>query len=113
MQFKHLIGTAGDGLWSGEAKNVQLTDIHVPYITDEKDFGELRVIFDISNWDIHTDGLIYTDQHFINTLSVLLFTKGFAVTDISYSEQGMQGENYVSFDVGPKFIASWEKFNAK
>ena len=26
-----------------------------------------------------------------------------------YSEQGMQGDDYVSLDVGKDFIASWEK----
>jgi hypothetical protein len=30
--------------------------------------------------------------------------------DVDYSEQGMQGDNYVSFDVGAKFLKSWKKF---
>jgi hypothetical protein len=28
--------------------------------------------------------------------------------DVGYSEQGMQGDDYVSLDVGESFIASWE-----
>jgi hypothetical protein len=36
---------------------------------------------------------------------------GLAGDDVGYSEQGMQGDNYVSCDVGGKFIASYkEKF---
>jgi hypothetical protein len=27
-----------------------------------------------------------------------------AILDVSYSEQGMQGDNYVSMDVGPQFL---------
>jgi hypothetical protein len=29
------------------------------------------------------------------------------VVDICYSEQGMQGDNYVSLDVGKDFLDSW------
>ena len=36
-----------------------------------------------------------------------LETQGLDATDVSYSEQGMQGDNYVSLDVGDQFIASW------
>jgi hypothetical protein len=28
--------------------------------------------------------------------------------NVTYSEQGMQGDNYVSLDVGANFITSWE-----
>jgi hypothetical protein len=33
---------------------------------------------------------------------------GLAGDDVGYSEQGMQGDNYVSCDVGGKFIASYK-----
>jgi hypothetical protein len=29
------------------------------------------------------------------------------VVDLCYSEQGMQGDNYVSLDVGKDFLDSW------
>jgi hypothetical protein len=33
---------------------------------------------------------------------------------LCYSEQGMQGRNYVSLDVGKEFLDSWSnKFNVK
>jgi hypothetical protein len=37
-------------------------------------------------------------------LKELLVQKGFDVKDVSYSEQGMQGDTYVSCDVGERFI---------
>jgi hypothetical protein len=30
------------------------------------------------------------------------------VVDLCYSEQGMQGDDYVSFDIGADFLRSWE-----
>jgi hypothetical protein len=35
------------------------------------------------------------------------FTRN-AVNDINYSEQGMQGYNFVSMDVGPEFLREVE-----
>jgi hypothetical protein len=37
-------------------------------------------------------------------LKELLTQKGFDASDVSYSEQGMQGDTYVSCDVGERFI---------
>jgi len=111
MDFNHLIGTAGEGLWSNEAKNVQLQSIEVPYINKEETFGELRVYFDTAMWDISKDGLIYTDDHFLKALQTLIMLVGMSGSDVSYSEQGMQGEDYVSLDVGPDFIKTWKKIN--
>jgi len=79
----------------------------VPYINDEATFGELRVYFDTETWDTRDHGLIYTDDQFERELKSFLEALGFDVTDVGYSEQGMQGDNYVSLDVGDKFIASW------
>jgi hypothetical protein len=31
------------------------------------------------------------------------------VVDLCYSEQGMQGDNYVSLDVGKEFLDSWAR----
>jgi len=41
-----------------------------------------------------------------------LALQGLNNLDIDYSEQGMQGDNYVSLDVGAAFISAWDaKFN--
>ena len=97
--------TAGDGYWSNKAAAVQITALQLSYINDELDFGELRVRFNTNTWDTNKDGLIYTDKQFMTELKELLTAKGFDASDVSYSEQGMQGDTYVSCDVGAKFIA--------
>jgi len=96
--------TAGDGYWSRTAKAVQITGLQLAYTNDELDFGELRVRFNTSTWDVNKDGLIYTDSLFEAELCELLTSLGFDASDVSYSEQGMQGNNYVSCDVGECFI---------
>jgi hypothetical protein len=40
-------------------------------------------------------------------LKELLTSMGFDASDVSYSEQGMQGDNYVSCDVGELFINTY------
>jgi hypothetical protein len=84
-----------------------VTGLELSYVNDEGDFGELRVHFDTNTWDVDTDGLIYTDKQFINDLKVLL-NRIELNTDVSYSEQGMQGDTFVSLDVGPEFIKSFK-----
>jgi hypothetical protein len=96
--------TAGDGYWSKAEKTVEITSLQLAYTNDELDFGELRVYFKTSTWDVDKLGLIYTDTLFIEELCALLTDLGFDASDVTYSEQGMQGDNYVSCDVGECFI---------
>lgn len=106
-----VLSTSGDGYWSNTAKSVKITALELAYVNDESDFGELRVYFDTKTWDTQKHGLIYTDGGFIQDLETFLIDKGLAGDDVCYSEQGMQGDNYVSLDVGAEFVASWiEKF---
>jgi hypothetical protein len=106
--------TNGQGYWSNTAKSVGIVDMRIAYINDERDFGELRVYFDTDTWDVNKDGLIYTDKQFRNELQAFLDSQGLPGKYISYSEQGMQGDDYVSLDiVGAEFLQAWEaKFNA-
>ena len=55
------------------------------------------------------DGLIYTDKTFMNELRAELNFLGLIGDDVTYSEQGMQGNDYVSCDVGTEFIEQWIK----
>jgi len=96
--------TAGDGYWSNKAKAVEITRLQLAYTNDELDFGELRVYFNTRTWDVNKLGLIYTDSLFEAELCDLLAQLGFDASDLSYSEQGMQGDDYVSCDVGQCFI---------
>jgi len=108
---KVVFNTDGSGYWSNKAKAVQIVDMQMGYIADEKDFGELCVYFNTDTWDVNTDGLIYTDGLFLLQLQMFLDEQGLSA-NISYSEQGMQGDNYVSLDVEGDFINAWErKFN--
>jgi hypothetical protein len=100
--------TKGDGYWSEAAKAVTITDMKLGYISDELDFGELRVYFDTTTWNVNEDGLIYTDSLFYKELQAFIKEQGLVV-DLSYSEQGMQGDDYVSLDVGKEFLDSWAK----
>ena len=96
--------TNGTGYWSNKRKAVEITGLQLAYTNDELDFGELRVRFNTATWDTAKDGLIYTDSLFLDELCALLANMGFDVSDVDYSEQGMQGDNYVSLDVGECFI---------
>jgi len=96
--------TAGDGYWSNKAKAVEITGLSLGYVNDELDYGELRVYFNTATWDVNKLGLIYTDTLFEAELKDLLTQLGFDASDLSYSEQGMQGDNYVSCDVEECFI---------
>ena len=105
---KVILNTDGKrGLWSNKAKAVEIVDMRVSYCTDEKDFGELQIAFNEDTWDVEEDGLIYTDTGFMAELQAFLNAHGLAGADVDYSEQGMQGDDYVSCDVGEEFIASW------
>ncbi len=104
------------GLWSNVAANVTITRLEIPYLDGESlldsRFGELRVYFDES-WDTHNDGLIYTDKTWIADFRALLVKKGFsarAAEAIEYSEAGMQGDEYVSLDIGDPFIIECDTF---
>lgn len=104
-----VLHTAGDGFWSDVAQAVTILALAVTYVNDEKDFGELRVYFDKATWDVKSDGLIYTDSQFKRELKEWLTSLGYNSSDVSYSEQGMQGDDYVSLDVGIQFLDTWIK----
>ena len=109
---KVIFNTSGDGYWSDVAKPVEIVDMRLGYVSDEGDFGELCVYFNTDTWDVEKDGLIYTDKLFLQQLRSFLNSYGLEGDDVDYSEQGMQGEDFVSLDVCEAFLRSWEaKFN--
>jgi hypothetical protein len=115
MQTFTTLNTDGKGYWSNTAKAVDVTKLQLQYINDERSFGELCVYFvndseemGANYWDVDTMGLIYTDKQFMQELREYLVSLGFTQAEansVSYSEQGMQDEEYVSCDVGAAFIA--------
>lgn len=107
MNHTPVLHTDGFGYWTKKSKFVRITEFELAYVTDENDFGELRVYFDQRDWNVGYDGLIYTDQLFIKQLKAFFKLHNIPTEDVSYSEQGMQGSNYVSLDVGAEFIQSY------
>jgi hypothetical protein len=106
-----IFNTAGDGYWSTRAKSVEIVNMQLGYVAEDKDFGELCVYFNTRDWDVSKDGLIYTDSAFLEDLKAFLLEQGLSDV-VDYSEQGMQGEDYVSLDVEGDFLQAWErKFN--
>jgi|AntRauTorcE11897_2_1112592.scaffolds.fasta_scaffold28728_1 hypothetical protein len=103
--------TDGKGLWSGAQERISLTRLEVPYVNEEEDFAELRVYFHPETWNVEEQGLIYTDEFFLtgirNRLVMDVKFSRAAADDVDYSEQGMQGDDYVSFDVGKLFLDEW------
>lgn len=112
--------TNGGGLWSTHVACVHITALVIGYVASHDDngddlaedaaptFGELQVSFDTKTWNPNEHGLIYTDRQFEIELREELMELGFsklAVDDVGYSEQGMQGNDYVSLDVGAVFLS--------
>lgn len=104
-----VLETGGDGLWSNHVAKVGIIDLDINFITDDLEFGELHVIFDIATWSTKQHGLIYTDKKFMDQLQQYLISIGLAGNDAYYSEQGMQGSSFVSLDINRSFIKSWIK----
>jgi len=116
MKFQATLHTDGNGLWSGKNKMVQIHKLELGYTCTDlgHEFGELRVYFTKKSWNPEKDGLIYTDPKFMTELRKALVDAGFtkaAAKDVSYSEQGMQGDDYVSCDVTKPFLNSWFSLN--
>ena len=110
-----ILHTNGNGLWSDVERAVRIVDMVLgggtEYEDDKTIFGEFRVYFDTETWDTSKDGLIYTDKGFLRELREFLNAHGLPGDDVCYSEQGMQGDDYVSLDAGTAFYNAWiEKF---
>jgi hypothetical protein len=103
--------TDGRGYWSRTAKAVTIVDMKLGKGTQWEDdneiHGELRVAFDTATWDVDKEGLIYTDNLFLKELREFLDEHGLPGKDVCYSEQGMQGDDFVSLDAGTEFYRAW------
>jgi hypothetical protein len=104
--INEVLHTDGAGHWSNKTKPVAVSGMELIHKDGEK-YGELRIFFPTESWNITEDGLIYTDRLFEAELKEYLFRAGYDASKLTYSEQGMQGYNYVSCDVFESFIKSW------
>jgi hypothetical protein len=118
--------TNGKGLWTDEERLVIINRLDIGYNSqvyypEESFFGELRAYFEPhgftrGSWNVPGHGLIYTDKLWMKEFKAGLRALGLsikAVQNVSYSEQGMQGDDYVSMDIGPVFYASWQRLQKK
>ena len=107
-QVNFVTKTSGRGYWSKAVKTVRINRVELAYVSDDGEFGELRAYFNPREWNVDQNGLIYSDMGWKHTFLTCMenefeFSPD-AILDVSYSEQGMQGLNYVSMDVGEQFI---------
>lgn len=118
--------TNGKGHWTVEERMVQIIKLGIGYSSltyypEDPFHGELRAYFEPSgftpgSWNVPGHGLIYTDRLWLKEFKAGLRAAGFSIKaaqNVSYSEQGMQGDNYVSMDIGPTFYASWVRLQKK
>ena len=114
MKIKKVIArgkatTKGDGCWSIAQRtvNCKLVVDNIYESPNEskycKYYGQINIYFPKKDWDIEKHGLIYTDSAFLKDARDILKNAGFThYRDFEYSEQGMQGDNYVNCDLGQK-----------
>jgi len=120
MNVNIIANTNGKGHWSEEERAVLITRLGIgyqstDYYPEDPWVGELRAYFEPSgftagSWNVDGYGLIYTDKLWLREFKKGLADLGFsrrALQALSYSEQGMQGRNYVSMDARTPFWASW------
>jgi hypothetical protein len=126
MKVEIKANTNGKGHWSEEQRLVIINKLGIGYSSlvyypEEPFHGELRAYFEPSgfthgSWNVAGYGLIYTDRQWMKEFKAGLRELGLsikAVQNVSYSEQGMQGNDYVSMDVGPAFYTSWQRLQKK
>lgn len=104
IAINKMFTTCGDGYWSEVAKEVFVENIAMFISTEGEDGeycdGDLQAYFTEETWN-DSYGLIYTDSAFLECVHVALIKAGISIEaaeDVCYSEQGMQGDNYVSMD---------------
>lgn len=97
--------TSGGGCWSRVRKDVRITLLSV--MNPDETYRELRVYFNPTDWNINVDGLIYSDPGFEKGFRAMLKSIGLPEDDVHYSEQGMQGVDYVSMDCGETFTKAF------
>jgi len=104
----------GNGLWSAEncPDQFNVVSMSINYCSDEYNHGELQVVFDDKLWIVEEHGLIYTDDTAEEGIRSMLLDLGIT-GHVNYSEQGMQGQDYISLDVDADFLASYAEYLKK
>lgn len=100
--MKFILSTSGTGIWSKIKTDVECVGFN---LSDR----QLRIYFDINSWNTDQCNLIYTDPLFILNAKCF-FLKEFGLElNFTYSEGGMQGSNFVDFDIDPESAKQLEE----
>ena len=115
MKLNAWVCTDGHGHWSHQERFVKVYRLEVVTYEDHRGVDviyEVRAHFTRATWDTRKHGLIYTDRSFLTGLKKHLRSLGL-VCGLNYTEQGMQGDAYVSLDPSKAFIRSWHAVQSK
>jgi len=104
IKLNKFIKTSGKGYWSKNIKDVKISKIEWDDFKKGRD-QLVKIYFTKKTWNINEDGLIYTDYEFLQALKNELITNysGDKYPDwnkLNYTEQGVQGANYISCILG-------------
>ncbi len=112
MKLSIVCATNGLGHWSRCSRKVRITDIKVNCVFEPHGKwaggnGLVEVYFNKEDWNIHDNGLIYSDPRFTIELRKGLSLNGFTksqVRNIDYDEQGTQDKDFVMCYVKKNFM---------
>lgn len=95
------IQTGGKGLWSYRSTIVEVTSLTIKW--EGGNMVEINVSFDTNTWNVERDGLIYTDELFLEGLHRKISDLCGNNTTLDYTEEGMQGDDYVSLESDDRY----------
>ena len=88
---------AGDSIWDCTLEKVTITGVYIAETFDEEDgdiYTHIAVAYTVNgNEDCEGSWRLYTDSGFAEAVSKLL------LTDVCFTEQGMQEDNYASMEL--------------
>lgn len=88
---------AGDSIWDCTLEAVTITGVYIAETFDEEDgdiYTHIAVAYTVNgNEDYEGSWRLYTDSGFADAVSKLL------LTDVIFTEQGMQEDNYASMEL--------------
>ncbi len=115
--------TRGDGFWSSDKRTVATSKIEMEVGEAYVDLWKYRVclpvyfraFFPKRSWDTDKYGLIYTDSLWIKDFREQFKTRFPAMAwlagKIDYTEQGMQGDNFVSLNAHLDSMGQIKRFD--
>jgi len=115
--------TKGDGYWSSDKRTVATSKIEMEVGEAYVDLWGYRAILPVyfraffpkRSWDTDKYGLIYTDSLWLKDFREQFKTRfpamAWMANKIDYTEQGMQGDNYVSLVVHLDSMGQIKRFD--